>query len=141
MLKLAKLTLLATGVAMTSASTRPILPAQPLLIAPLAIIEGGTVTTLPKGLKARNGKVVVLRARGDAKPRAKPGKPAATPVRARDTAREPVRSCACTTGGSSDDVIEVRNTDQGLKVMIIGPDGSMRTRVVAAAPGVTARHD
>lgn len=140
MLKLAKLSILAVGVAMTTAATQPAVGVQPLIIAPLAIIEGGTVSTLPKGVKSRGGKVVVLR-RGARKPPARP-KPAVVPVRHRDATREPARSCACATaaGGSSSDVVELRTTEQGLRVVIIGPDGQTRSRYVPAPPGSTARH-
>lgn len=134
-----KLTVLAVGAMVITAGVRPS-PVAPLVIAPLAIIEAGTVSTLPKNVKARNGKVVVLRGRADRAVAVKPRPKAARPAPA---AREPVRSCACNSGGggSASDVMELRNTESGLRVMIIGPDGLTRTRYVPAPPGSTARHD
>lgn len=138
--KLAQFSLLAAGVALAMASAPVAAPAQPLVaFAALAIIDGGTVSTLPKSVKARNGKVVVMRGRAERAAVPPASKPAA-PRRARDAAR----TCACATGGatggSAGDVVELRNTETGLRVMILGADGLARTRYVAAPPGTTARH-
>lgn len=152
MLKLVKLSLLAAVVATTTAG-KPFVPAQPLMaFMPLAIIEGGTVSTLPKGAKSHAGKVVVLRGRADRRKAAPKKSPAAAPAvasagsaaNASSTAAT-AKSCQCSpgavsAGGSSSDVVELRNTDAGLRVMIIGPDGLTRTRYVPAPPGSTARH-
>lgn len=148
MLKFTKLSLLAAVVATTTAG-KPFVPVQPLMaFMPLAVIEGGTVGTLPKGAKAHTGKVVVLRGRADRKKAAPARKaPAAAPATAAaaSVASAAARSCQCSTGavsagGSSSDVVELRNTDGALRVMIIGPDGLTRTRYVPAPPGSTARH-
>lgn len=140
MLKLAQFSLLAVGVAVTTASAPIVSPAQPLIaLAPLAIIEGGTVSTLPKSAKGRSGKVVVVRGRAE---RAAV-QPTKKPSPGRST-RDAARTCACAapaaTGGSAGDVVELRNTETGLRVMILGPDGLARTRYVPAPPGMTARH-
>lgn len=145
MRKFMKLSLLAAAFAMTTAS-RPFVPAQPLMaFMPMAIIEGGTVGTLPKRAKLHTGKVVVLRGRADRRKAAPARKspPAASTAAATTTAAGTAASkgCQCSAGGgSSSDVVELRNTEVGLRVMIIGPDGLTRTRYVAAPPGSTARH-
>lgn len=138
MLKLAKLSLLTAVVAATTAG-KPFVPAQPLMsFMPLAIIEGGTVSTLPKGAKSHTGKVVVVRGRADRRKAAPARKPAASAPATASAANASgtvatARGCQCATGGvatggSSSDVVELRNTDAGLRVMIIGPDGLTRTR-------------
>lgn len=146
MLKLMKLSLLTAAVAATTAG-RPFV-SQPLMaFMPLAIIEGGTVSTLPKGARPHAGKVVVLRGRADRRKavpaRRAPASPPATAAASAGTVA--TRNCQCapggiSAGGSSSDVVELRNTDAGLRVMIIGPDGLTRTRYVPAPPGSTARH-
>lgn len=151
MLKLMKLSLLVGVVAATTAG-KPFVPVgQPLMaFMPLAIIEGGTVSTLPKGAKSHTGKVVVLRGRADRRKAAPARRPAASAPATTPAAAQPgpvvaARNCQCapgtvSSGGSSSDVVELRNTDAGLRVMIIGPDGLTRTRYVPAPPGSTARH-
>lgn len=140
MRKIAQLSVLVLLVAFTTAST-PAVPGASLVHAPLAIIEGGTVRTLPKGVRSRGGKVIVLR-----------GKPAGSTAAKQETAKakppasaktpdgDRARSCACTPGGSASDVVEMRHTESGLRVVIIGPDGQARTRYVTAQ-GTTARHE
>jgi hypothetical protein len=148
MQKLMKLSLLAAILATTTAG-KPFVAAHPLIaVMPLAIIEGGTVSTLPKGAKSHTGKVVVLRGRADRKKapaRKAPAAAVTASAAAQAAAVAAAKSCQCATGGvsaggSSSDVVELRNTDAGLRVMIIGPDGLTRTRYVPAPPGSTARH-
>ena len=142
MSKLAQFPLLVLAVAFTTAATPWLPPVQPVMtLVPVAIIDGGTVSTVPKGVR-RSGKVVIVRGRGDKvlTAPAAPRKPAA-PV-SRGTERRVVREAVVVSGGgSSGDVVELRNTENGLRVMIIGPAGLTRTRYVPAAPGTTARHN
>ena len=143
MSKLAQLSLLAVAVAVTTASTPFVPPVQPVMtLVPVAIIEGGTVSTLPKSVKTRAGKVVVLRGRSG-KAATKTKKPATPVVAAR--AREkvtPREATVASGGGSLPEAPEMRNGEGGLRVMIIGPDGLTRTRYVPAAPALIARtHD
>lgn len=142
MSKFAQSLLLVLAVTVTTASTPFVPPVQPAMtLLPLAIVDGGTVSTVPKGVK-RTGKVVIVRGRGDKAAAAATAqrKPVpSAPTRGKD--RQVVRDAAVVSGGgSSADVVEMRNTETGLRVMIIGPDGLTRTRYVPAAPGTTARH-
>ena len=148
MRKLVQFSMLAVAVAMTTASTPFIPPVQPVMtLTPVAIIEGGTVSTLPKSVRARGGKVVILRGRAD-KPAARPKrqvaatpKPRAKPQpKVREAVAEPARTCACSSGGPSTDLLELRNSEANLRVMILGPDGLTRTRYVPAPPAGAARH-
>ena len=143
MSKLTQLSLLAVAVALTTAGTPFVPPVQPVVtLVPVAIIEGGTVSTLPKSVKTRGGKVVVLRGRGDKAATKKAKKPAA-PVVARVREKPAPREATVASGGSSaPDVTEMRNGESALRVMIIGPDGLTRTRYIPAAPSLAARtHD
>lgn len=145
MSKFAQMSLLAVAVALTTASTPFVPPVQPVMtLVPVAIIEGGTVSTLPKSVKVRAGKVVVLRGRsGKAVAKAKAKKPATPVVAARAREKVAVREAMVASGGSSlPEVPEMRNSESGLRVMIIGPDGLTRTRYIPAAPPLAARaHD
>ncbi len=169
MLKFMKVSLLAAAVVTTTAAT-PFVLAQPLMtFMPLAIIEGGTVSTLPKGAKSHAGKVVVLRGRGDrvkaapakttparatparatpasaARAKVRSAAPATAPVAAPASTVASAKSCQCATGGVSGDgrsgeIVELRNPEVGLRVMILGPDGLTSTRYVPAPPGSSARN-
>ena len=146
MVKLAQVSLLVAGMALTTAAAPLVPPAHPLLaVMPLAIIEGGTVTTLPKSVKARRGKVVTLRGRADRIAPAATTAPARKQAAPRATRELPARDCACTSssagagGGSLSEVADARPAENGLRVLILGPDGLARTRYVAAPPGVNPR--
>lgn len=127
MRKIAQLAALVLVAAVTTAAA-PSVPGVSLVHAPLAIIEGGTVRTLPKGVRARGGKVIVLR-----------GKPAGTPEK-RDEARDKVtrsakapvrdraRTCTCSAGDSSAVEADARRATPGPRVVVIGPDGQARVR-------------
>ena len=144
MSKLAQLSLLAVAVAVTTASTPFVPPVQPVVtLVPVAIIEGGTVSTLPKSVKTRAGKVVVLRGRSGKAAATKAKKSAAPVVAARAREKVALRDATVASGGSSlPEAPEMRNSESGLRVMIIGPDGLTRTRYIPAAPALAARtHD
>lgn len=141
MSKLVQFSALLMLVAITTAATPRLVAAGPAVtVLPAAIIEGGTVSTLPKSVKSRRGKVVVLRSpRNKAAARAT-RKSAAVPAAARATEKELSREAAIVSaGGSSADMVDLRSSENGLRVMMIGPDGLTRTRLVPAAPGLTAR--
>lgn len=137
MSKLAQLSLLAVAVVVTTASTPFVPPVQPVMtLVPIAIIEGGTVSTLPKSVKTRGGRIVVLRGKGG-KAAVKAAKKSAAPVataRAREKAA-PQEATVVSGGGSAPEASELR-------VMIIGPDGLTRTRFIPATPSLAPRtHD
>ncbi len=142
MSKLAQFPLLVLAVAFTTASTPLLPPVQPVMtLVPVAIIDGGTVSTVPKGVKRNGGKVVILRGRADRTARsiaASKKAAASAPARGRDKAV--ARDAAVVSGGGSPaDAVELRQSEPGLRVMIIGPDGLTRTRYVPASPGTIAR--
>lgn len=138
MRKLAQLTALVLLVTFTTAAA-PSIPGASLVHAPLAIIEGGTVRTLPKEVRSRGGRIVVLRGKPAGTPKQEPPKVKATSS-AKTTAGDRARSCACGDGGSASGVAELRQTESGLRVVVIGPDGQARTRYVPGR-GATARHE
>lgn len=131
MSKIAQVAVAVLAGVLVAAAPMDAAPVQPLFHAPLAIIEGGTVSTLPKTVKARSGRIVVLRGRADrvAKPQPRPAARTTT-ARAKDVPREASRTCACA-GGSASDVVELRSTEAGLRVVVIGPDGTPRSRYVS----------
>ena len=99
MLTIAKVSMLVLGAVLAVASPSQAATVQPMFRAPLAIIEGGTVSTLPKSVKSRGGKIVVLRGRADRAPKPKASVTLrSTTARAKDQARDAARSCACTSG-------------------------------------------
>ena len=128
MRKIAQLSALVVLAAVTTAAA-PSVPGVSLVHAPLAIIEGGTVRTLPKGVRSRGGKVIVLR-----------GKPAAAPDKKQDSAKENVarsakapvrdraRTCTCSATDSVGVSVEPRQATPGPRVVVIGPDGQARVR-------------
>lgn len=99
MLTIAKVSMLVLGAVLAAASPSQAATVQPMLRAPMAIIEGGTVSTLPKSVKSRGGRIVVLRGRADRaqKPKASVTLRATT-ARAKDQPRDAARTCACTSG-------------------------------------------
>ena len=99
MLTIAKVPMLVLGAVLAAASPSQASTGQPMLRAPAAIIEGGTVSTLPKSVKSRGGKIVVLRGRADRAQKPKAGVTLrSTTARARDRAPDAARSCACASG-------------------------------------------
>jgi hypothetical protein len=125
--QLSALVLLA-AVTTAAAPAAPAVPGASLVHAPLAIIEGGTVRTLPKGIRSRGGKVIILRG----KPAGTPEKPDAAKEKAARTAKAPVRdrarTCACSASDSAGAVVEARGARPGPRVVVIGPDGQARVR-------------
>lgn len=139
MTKLALCALTLAIAANTAGASTPFIPAvQPPLfaLAPVAIVEGGTVMSVPKSKRTRGGRILTLPKRAE-KP-AKATKHATVarnvPKAAKAAPPAPARSCACSAGGSSSEMMDLRGAESGLRVLVMGPDGLTRTRYVPAPP-------